>query len=123
MKQAFIKMQKELDENKENIVSDQTQTDKLGEDLLVAFISDAKGQLTLATTLDLLLNGHSKTWPIILEQAKKIILSEALDPLMPLFYKEIFSTKDCHPDLLKVTTSDIIRLTGLDQKVEACVSL
>jgi hypothetical protein len=123
MKNAYIKMQVDLENYRSIEVCARAQTKELGEDLTIAFLADPKGEIALATGLDLIIYGHDNLWECLVEQSKKITLEEALNPMMPDFYSIIYSDNQRDQDLIKITDKDINRLTNLNEKISPCIQL
>lgn len=123
MKNAYIKMNVDRGNYRSIEVCARAQTKELGEDLSIAFLGGPKNELVLATGLDLILYGTENTWPCLVDQAKKITLEEALNPMMPDFYRVFYHESEREEKLLKITDKDIISLTNLDKKIVPCVKL
>ncbi|MFA6909075.1 MAG: hypothetical protein WC289_04285 [Patescibacteria group bacterium] len=123
MKNAYIRMQLDLGGYKSIEVCARAQTKELGGDMTIAFLGDTAGTLTPATGLDLILYGTHNTWPVLVDQSKQITLEEALNPLMPEFYRIIYPELEREPDLSSLTARDITALTHLDSKIKACAFL
>lgn len=123
MKNAYIKMQADLGEYENIEVCARSQTKELGGDVSIAFISDSHGKLIPATGLDLILYGTENTWRVLVEQSKLISIEEALNPLMPDFYRIIYTEKEREDDLASITSEDITKITGLSHKVAGCAAL
>ncbi len=123
MKNAYIKMQVDLGGYKNIEVCARAQTKELGGDVTLAFLSEPGGKLIPATGLDLILYGNDKTWPLLVEQSTQITIEQALNPLMPDFYRIIYPEVQRDPTLSRITAEDITRLTQLDTKIKACASL
>ncbi len=61
--------------------------------------------------------GQDQTVPL------EITLEEALNPMMPEFYKVAYPETQREPELLAITDRDINNLTQLDKKMNPCVRL
>lgn len=120
MKNGYIKMNTDLENYRSIEVCARAQTKELCDGLTIAFLADPKGEMTLATGLDLVLYGNENTWSQFLDISKNMTFEEALNPLMPEIYKITYPDTEWKPELAKITDEDIIRLTGLDKKIKAC---
>ncbi len=123
MKNAYIKMQVDLGEYENIEVCARAQTKELGGDISIAFLAQPDGKLIPATGVDLIVYGSQQTWQVLVEQSKLIGIGEALNPLMPDFYRIIYSKADREQELSSVTAEEITRITGLDKKIKACAQL
>lgn len=123
MKDAYIEMMKELGEDKEVALVEPVQTKEFGEDLTVAFLADPKGEVTMASGLDLILYHNKETFECMKSEAKIITLNEAIGPMMPSFYRVVYPGPERKDELMAITSQDIVKLTGLDKKIKPCVTI
>jgi hypothetical protein len=123
MKNAYIKMQTERGNYRSIEVCARAQTKEIGGDFTITFINGPKGEMLPATGIDLILYGDENTWPTLLEESKTIKLEEALNPIMPEFYSIIYTEVQRDPELSKVTSTDITKLTRLEKKIKACCKI
>lgn len=123
MKEAYLKMMIELGETKEVELLEPVQTKEFGEDLTIAFLSDPKGEITMAAGLDLILYHNQNTFECMKKEAKTITLMEAISPMMPSFYRVVYPGPERNETLMSITSQDIIKLTGLDKKIQPCVTI
>jgi hypothetical protein len=123
MKNAYIKMQADRGNYKSIEMCARAQTKEMCGDVALAFLGLPDGSLTPATGLDLILHGSEYTWPKLVELSKLITLEEALNPMMPEFYRIVYAEDVRKSDLNAVTAEDIVKLTGLDKKMKACAYL
>lgn len=122
MREAYRLMLAEFDEAASLEACSRLQTKELGEDLSIAFLGETEKELSLATSIDLILYGNNQTWPGLMTEAKRITLAEALDPMMPEFYRVMYPDVQRDSRLMTITPGDIVKLNGLDKKIEPCVS-
>jgi hypothetical protein len=120
MKAAYIKMQADLDDDKSIEVCARVQTKELGEDLTIAFLAGPNGEINLAASLDIILYGNGTSWPHLVRHTKEITLKEALNPMMPEFYRVVCPEAERQRGLADISASQITKLTGLDKKIKAC---
>lgn len=123
MKQSYIKMLTDFEYYKSIEVCARSQTKELCGEVTVAFIQDKSGNLMPATGLDLILHGTDMTWKQFVELTKNITVSEALNPLMPEFYRIIYPELKRDPALSAITSEQITELTGLSKKIKPCAYL
>lgn len=123
MKNAYIKMQTERGNYRSIEVCARAQTKEIGGDFSITFIKGPKGEMLPATGIDLILYGSENTWPTLMEESKTIGLDEAFNPIMPEFYSIIYPEVERDPELSKITSTDITKLTRFDQKIKACCEI
>lgn len=123
MKNAYIKMQTDRGNYKSVRVAAQSQTKELCGDVTLAFLETDDKFMTPASGLDLILYGTDHTWSDFLEMSKKVSLEEALNPMMPEFYRIIYSESERTEDLMSLSSEEITKFTGLDKKIKPCISI
>ncbi|MFA6304417.1 MAG: hypothetical protein WCV73_02590 [Patescibacteria group bacterium] len=123
MKKAYIKMQADRGKFKSIELCARVQTKEMGGDFTLAFLSGGQAGLVPATGLDLLLYGDEKTWPCLVNESKNITLEEAINPLLPEFYRIIYPENMRTPELMELSSQEISRLTYLEKKISPCVTL
>ncbi|MEK9132733.1 MAG: hypothetical protein AAB606_03450 [Patescibacteria group bacterium] len=123
MKNGYLKMNTDLGNYRSIEICARAQTKELCDGLTIAFLQEPNGEMVLATGLDLILYGTSRTWPQFIEIAKNITFKEALSPLMPEIYKISYPENEWDPELIKITDKDIIRLKKLDTKIPPCAHI
>lgn len=119
----FITMLEELGETDANDIYRRIQTKELNEDLSITFLGTANGGMTLANGLDVAMFSNEETFPAIVERAKTLKLSDALDIMMPDFYRVVVGGPDREDDLMTVTSDEIIKILGIDNLVKPTVIL
>jgi len=119
----ILKLLVDLGEADEAKALEKVQTKELGEDLTIAFLEHGERKIALATGLDLVIYGKPDAWKILKNQARNITIAEALDPMMPEFYRVMYGTKERDEQLMAITAEQILKHTGLSQKIEACAIL
>lgn len=122
MKNSYIKMNVDLENYRSIEVCARAQTKELCDGFSVAFLGQ-KGQLLLATGIDLLLHGKGDTIKTICDTCKNISVEEALYPLLPEMYRVSYEESEWDPDLIKITDREISALIGLDQKLQPSVTI
>lgn len=120
MKEKYLQMMTNWGDRESIEACVRLQTKELGEDLTIAFLGGAHGELSLATSLDLILYGNEATWPCLVSETRKITFDEALSTMMPEFYRVMYPEIKRDSDLVSITAGDIARLIGLDKKIKAC---
>ncbi len=123
MKNAYIKMQVDRGNYKSIEVCCRSQTKEMCGDMTIAFLGGPKGEMVPATGLDLILYGNENTWPLLVKESNEITLAEAIDPMMPEFYRIIYTEAERESALNSVTSEDVTRLIKLNSKIKACVSI
>lgn len=122
MKNAYIKMNVDLGNYRSIEICARAQTKEICDGLTVAFLGHEK-EMVLATGLDLMLHGNSQSWQTVVDMCKALTVEEALNPLMPEIYKISYEQSELEPDLVSVTEKDINELTGLNNRMKACVRI
>ncbi|HYE60306.1 MAG TPA: hypothetical protein VEA18_03940 [Candidatus Kapabacteria bacterium] len=123
MKEVYKNMLQELGDTESALACERVQTKELGEDLTIAFLGGPHGSRALATSLDVILYGTPETWQTLVDETREIRLAEALNPMMPDFYPVMYKEVDRDPVLSKIKAEDIMKATGLDQKVRICATI
>ncbi len=123
MKNAYIKMQADRHKYKSIELCVRVQTKELGGDFSIAFLGTPNNTLVSATGLDLLLYGKERTWPSLMETSRRLTVEQALNPMMPEFYRIIYTEAQRTPELNNVTQEEISHLTGLDQIIQPCAMI
>lgn len=123
IKHAYIKTMNNLGESTEAEACVDRQTKELGEGGTIAFLIDKENKLLLASGLDLAVYGDKDVWPLLISLTKKIKLEEALNMMMPDFYLAIYSEPERIPELITISPTDVINLTGIRPKIESCIAL
>ena len=116
-------MLKELGLMAEIEVASAVETKTMGGDLALMFLEDKNKKLHQATGLDLLLYGDARSWTNFQALAKQITLEESMTMMLPLFYEVLYRGIERDPDLARISTGDIMRLTGLEKKIKPCASM
>jgi hypothetical protein len=119
MKNAFIKMLKEIDE--EEFLSDVQES--ITDEIIftrphLAFI-DAYGERVAATGFDSYLYQEPSAWKQIIEATKSISVSEFMTVLLPVLYKQLCPEDQQDEALLQITRRDVEKFTGFDKKISA----
>lgn len=122
MKHAYIKMQLDRGNYKSIEVCARAQTKELVGDVTIAFMQTLEGDLAPATGIDLALFGNSKTCGTFIDVAKRISLEEGLNPLMPELYRIIYPESERDENLLTLTSEQIARSTGIENKISPCLT-
>jgi hypothetical protein len=123
MKNAYIKMEVDTGQYKSIEVCARAQTKELCDGLTVAFLEAPDGSLTPAMGLDLILYGNESTRPTLLDVMKNLTFEEALNPLMPEFYRIVYPETERDPELLSITSKEITARTGIDKKIRPCATV
>ena len=122
IKEAYSKLLAELGDNETMAICASVETKMMG-DMAMAFLQDKMGAWHHATGLDLILYGDYNTWGKLVDFTKAVTVPDALDPLMPLFYEVMYPQNQREELLKNVTTDQIVKLTGLDKKIQPCVKM
>lgn len=123
MKNAYIKMLTDKGHYKSIEMCARVQTKELCGDVALAFLQNPMGELVPATGLDLVLYQTKETWPCLRGLSKEVTLAEALNPMMPEFYKIIVPEFERDPVFTRITAEDAARFTGLADKMKPCMVL
>lgn len=123
LKEAYVKMQKDLGRLESAAACAATETDNLGGEITVALASSKTNGTVPATSLDFLLYGTEKTWPTLVEQSKILTLEEAIMPMFTEDYPILYPLAERDPGVLAITAKDVTSIMGLDKKIQACVNM
>lgn len=123
MKNAYIKMNVDLSNYRSIEVCARAQTKEMNDGYLMAFAQGPDSTLVPATGLDLYLYGTANTWSTILEESRNITIAQSLQPSLPEFYRYVYPEAERQADLAALTAEQITAVTGLGQKLKACVQL
>ncbi len=122
MKNAYLKMQVDRGNYRSVETCARAQTKEMCDGFSLAFLGYGD-TMSLATGIDFLLYGKPDSLSKILEVCKTITLSEALNPLLPEMYKIAYVASEWEKHLLEIDAKSIVQLTGLDRKIQPCMSL
>lgn len=123
MKNAYLRAMVDRGNYRSIEICARAQTKEIGDGLTIAFLGGPNGELIPATGIDLYLYGTDETWTKIVQESKIVTLEEALNPLMPEFYKIIYPDTERQSALLEITSENITKITGLDKKIEPCANI
>ncbi len=123
MKNAYIKLLVDRGNYRSIEVCARAQTKEMCGDMTIAYLGGPNGEMAPATGLDLILYGDENTWPTLVQESKEIGLEEAINPMMPEFYKIVYNESQRNPSLGYVTPQDVTRMIRLDRKIKPCVTI
>ncbi len=123
LKEAYVKMQKDLGRFESATACAATETDNLGGEVTVALASSKINGTAPATSFDLMIYGTEKTWPTFVEQSKILTLEEAILPMFSEDYSMLYPLAERDPALAVITAKDITSIMGLDKKIQTCVNM
>ncbi len=123
MKNAYIRMNVDLENYRSIEVCARAQTKEICDGPSFTFLGYGKGEMTLADGLDLILYGQEDSWSRLQTLCREITIDESLNPLMPEMYAVSYDQNELEPDLLSITANDVNQLTGLDKKMQPCISI
>lgn len=89
----------------------------------LAYITGSNDARNAATGLDLILYGRPNSWSEILEASKYVSITDLLHRALPSVYEDYVPEEAKTETASAVTEREIEKITGLDQKVPAWVSL
>jgi hypothetical protein len=100
------------------------QTKELGGDgLTLAYLKISKGELVPATGIDMALQGGNTSFEFFVELSKKVTLNEMMNSMLPEIYTVLYSFSQRDHRLLALSPEQILRETGLQEKLsEAAVA-
>jgi len=124
VKEAYLKIVADLADNQSQEAAQDVITDwMLVSRTSLAFAQTPVGRVP-ATGLDLFAAGASNAnIQAILDSTKQVTLDEIINRALPSYYYEFVSKEEKEDIFVKITASDIERLTGLDQKLPPWVTL
>lgn len=123
LKEAYVKMQKDLGRFESAGACATTETDNLGGEVTVALASSKVNGTAPATSFDFMIYGNEKTWPTFVEQSKILTLEEAILPMFSEDYPMLYPITERDPILASITAKDITSIMGLDKKIQSCVNM
>jgi hypothetical protein len=117
VKQAWMKLLSEIGERDEADAVIPVQTKELGGDgLTVAYFETIQKTLVPAMGMDMVLDETDTTFEKYVDLAKKVTLSEAMQPLLPEIYSVLYTAQERDPALSLLKPEDILHATGLEEK-------
>lgn len=120
MKEAYLNMMKDLGEEKEVALCEAVQTKEMCE-FVIAHLSSPTGESSLVHGLDFILHKDKNSFEVLRKELKDISLVEAVNPMLPGFYRVIYPNPVREERLMNITAEDIIKYTGLDKKIQPCI--
>ncbi len=118
-KEAWRKFLLEIGETSEAEAIVPVQTKELGGDgLVLAYIRTATRSLVPAMGFDMLLDEGDTSFDRYVALSKKVTLQEMMNPMLPEMYTVLYPEQDRNPALLKATPEDIMKATGLKDRLE-----
>ncbi len=121
MKNAYLKLHTDRGNYKSVEMCAHAQTKEMCDGFITAFAGGPNGELVPAAGLDLYLYQTEQTWPTILQEIHNLTLNDALSPSLPEFYRYVYPEAERQADLVNITSDDVVKLMGLDQKIKPCV--
>lgn len=123
MKNAYSQTLLDMGEKEEIDVFATNDTKAMGGDLALAFLQDKNKQLHQATGLDLVLYGGTDVWSKLVDLSKNMTVEESITIMMPLFYSVLYQGQESDQNLVNISAEDIIKLSGLEEKIKPCISM
>lgn len=123
LKKAYIDMCVEWGDSESVQACDRVQTKEFVEGPTLAFLRTGGKEILPAMGLDLYLYHEEKTWETIINLTKVITLEEAFNPRLPDYYPLMYPDIERIPALSALTAKEITESTGLDKKLQPCVTI
>lgn len=118
IKFAWEKLLREIGEPLEADALAPVQTKELGGDgLVLSYLKTKDSGLVPATGIDMVLKDTSGTYESYVELSKKVTLEEMMNPMLPEMYTVLYSSHQRDPELLKITSEQILNSTGLVERL------
>lgn len=114
---AYLKLLERWGLGDEQTIARAAAPSLMGSDFSFVFLRDPLGGYLPATSLDLILYGNHLSWSNLVEFAHEVSFAEAIDPMLPEFYPIMYPKTERDPALAAITSTDIIRSTGLWEKI------
>lgn len=95
----------------------------LRSDFVLAHFVTNSGEWQAAGGLDLALHHSPQSYEIFLNNIGKLTLEEAMAPLFPELYPILYAEGERRPDLLAISSGDIINYYGIKQKIQPCIEI
>lgn len=117
-KEAWQRFLREIGDHAEADAVEPVQTKELGGDgLVLSYLPTATGNLVPATGIDMILEEGDTTFREYAALSNRVTLEEMMHPMIPEIYTVLYSAEQRDQNLLSVTPEQILRGTGLDQKL------
>ncbi len=120
-KEAWEKILRKVGEKKEADALGPIQTKELGGDgMVLSYSRSASGdEMFPATGIDMYLSEKDTGVEKYLQRSKTVTMQEMMNPMLPEMYTVLYSADERKPELLKVTPEQVLRETGLQEKLLA----
>lgn len=120
-KEAWGNMLRELGETKEAKALTPIQTKELGGDgMVLAYSRSAsKEEMFPATGIDMYLSENDTSVEKYLNRSKVVTMQEMMNPMLPEMYTVLYADSERDRELLRITPEQILRETGLQEKLLA----
>ncbi len=122
MKKAYEEMVLSLGDTESLHACQHIETDRLGGEIIIAFLAQRSGRVVPATAIDLLLYGNGSTNSDIANIARTVSFSDAMMVTMPTEYPMRYSPSERDPALSAVTMEDIASEMAQAHRIEPVLS-
>ena len=117
-KEAWQELLKRMGEMVESDAVAPVQTKELGGDgMVLSYLKTPTGDLVAATGIDMMLEEPETTFTGYRELAKRVTLSEIMNPMLPEMYTVLYSIQDRDPALTAVSPEAIMKAVDLHHKI------
>lgn len=118
MKEALLHLLTDIGRFREIHAVSRIQTKELGGDgLTLSYIENAKGELTPAMGIDLLLSPQKLSYEHYVWMARHVTLREMMGPLLPEIYTVLFHSYERDPKYQSLTPESIMEVLGLQERL------
>lgn len=118
MKEAWVKILRAQGEEEEANAVEPVQTKELGGDgMVLPYFPTATGDFVPATGIDMVLHPGDTSFEKYSARSKLVTLTEMMNPMLPEIYTVLYPVTDRDPRLLSITPEQILRATGLQEKL------
>jgi len=98
-------------------------TKGLRSDFVLGYFKNSFGSFSAASGIDLALHNTPQSWEAFSRAANILTLEEAMMPLFPELYRELYHQQDQDPELLKLGANDIVNFYHIADKISACINI
>lgn len=117
-KEAWARILQEVGEAEEAQAVVPVQTKELGGDgMVLPYFPTSEGSFVPATGIDMILYEGDTRFEKYIARSRHVTLSEMMNPMLVAMYQVLYTAAERDPELMCVTPEQILRATGLQQKL------
>ncbi len=117
-KEEWMRILRETGEDEEARAVEPVQTKELGGDgMVLPYFPTTGGSFVPATGIDMILHEGDTRFEKYLERSRHVTLSEMMQPMLTAMYQVLYTAAERDPRLLSASPEQILRATGLQDKL------